>query len=84
MRKNLRMALLFVCLVLVAALANAQDAGTLIRGTVTDDQGVTLPGVTVTAKNVNAITGANGNYLIRVPAGTKTIKFTYLGNVVFI
>ncbi|HMG09009.1 MAG TPA: carboxypeptidase-like regulatory domain-containing protein, partial [Mucilaginibacter sp.] len=67
MRKILRIALLFVCCILVAAVANAQDTGTLIRGTVTDDQGVTLPGVTVTAKNVNAITGANGNYLIRVP-----------------
>ncbi len=73
------MALLFVCFILVAALANAQDTGTLIRGTVTDDQGVTLPGVTVTAKNVNAITGGNGSYLIRVPAGTKTLRFTYIG-----
>lgn len=79
MRKILRIALLFVCCILVAAVANAQDTGTLIRGTVTDDQGVTLPGVTVTAKNVNAITGANGNYLIRVPAGTITLRFTYVG-----
>lgn len=79
MRKILRIALLFVCFILVAALAKAQSTGTLIRGTVTDDQGETLPGVTVSAKSVNAITGVNGTYLIRVPAGTITLKFSYVG-----
>jgi TonB-linked SusC/RagA family outer membrane protein len=52
-----------------------------IRGTVKDENGTTLPGVSVVAKETNtvAITDANGNYTIATPAGAKTLKFSFVG-----
>lgn len=80
MGKILRMALLFISLFMCAA-AMAQGQGTVIKGTVTDDKGVTLPGVTVTVKGtqVNAITDINGKYSIEVPPAGKSLVFTFIG-----
>ena len=80
MRKILRMALLFVFLLMcISAMAQAQ--GTVIKGTVKDDRGLTLPGVTITVKGTqtNAISDINGKYSITLPAAAKTLVFTFLG-----
>src|SRR5476651_619001 len=80
MGKILRMVLLFVSLFSYAALM-AQNQETVIKGTVTDEKGVTLPGVTVTVKGLqtNAITDVNGAYSIKVASGAKTLIFRFIG-----
>lgn len=80
MRKILRLALLFTILVLSAA-AMARAQGTVIKGTVSDDKGVTLPGVSVTVKGTptGAVTDVNGNYTITVPPAGKSLVFTFIG-----
>ena len=80
MGKILRMVLLFVSLFSCADLM-AQNQATVIKGTVTDDKGVTLPGVTVTIKGLqtNAITDVNGAYSIKVPSGARTLIFRFIG-----
>ena len=80
MGKFLRMALLFISLIMCAR-AQAQNQGTVIKGTVTDDKGVTLPGATVAVKGtqVRAATDANGNYSIQVPATGKVLVYTFVG-----
>src|ERR1700744_6790691 len=82
MRKVLQMAMLFMVLFACTA-AYAQTGGsiTTIKGIVSDDQGVTLPGVTVTLKGspVNAATDINGKYSINIPSGSKTLIFSFVG-----
>ncbi len=81
MGKILRMALLFISLLMCAS-AMAQDQGTVIKGTVTDDNGATLPGVTVKVEGakINTITDVNGKYSLRVPPTAKTlVLFTFIG-----
>ncbi len=80
MRKILRIALLFASF-FVCARSMAQTGSTAIRGTVSDEKGVTLPGVTVTVKDAqaNAITDVNGNYTINVPAAGKVLVFSFIG-----
>jgi hypothetical protein len=80
MRKILRIALLFMSL-LICAGVRAQNQGTVIKGTVTDEKGVTLPGATVTVKGakINAITDIDGKYSIQVPAAGKTLVFSFIG-----
>jgi TonB-linked SusC/RagA family outer membrane protein len=74
------MVLLFISL-LVCASAMAQGQGTAVKGTVTDEKGVTLPGVSVTVKGtqVSTITDVNGNYNIHVPPTGKSLVFTFIG-----
>ncbi len=52
-----------------------------ITGTVTDDKGETLIGVSVMAKgtNVGTVTDLDGNYSLSVPNNAKTLISTYLG-----
>lgn len=80
MRKILRIALLFMSL-LICAGVRAQNQGTVIKGTVTDEKGVTLPGATVTVKGakINAITDIDGKYSIQVPPAGKTLVFSFIG-----
>ncbi|TWJ02348.1 TonB-linked SusC/RagA family outer membrane protein [Mucilaginibacter frigoritolerans] len=80
MGKILRMALLFISLVMCFTVM-AQTPGTAIKGTVTDDKGVTLPGVSVAVKGttVGAITDVNGNYSITVPSSGKILVFSFIG-----
>ncbi|MEO6632334.1 MAG: carboxypeptidase-like regulatory domain-containing protein, partial [Mucilaginibacter sp.] len=80
MRKILRIVLLFMSVFVCARLA-AQAQGTAIKGTVTDEKGVTLPGVTVTVKDarINANTDINGAYNITAPATGKTLIFSFIG-----
>jgi hypothetical protein len=61
--------------VLAAAVGNAQSTTGTLRGTVTDDTGVALPGVTVEAVNddsgfrTSATTEASGFFNLSVPPG---------------
>lgn len=59
---------------------NFQLSDSTITGSVKDDKGETLPGVTVAVKGSNVITqtNANGNFSINV-APNATLVFTYLG-----
>jgi TonB-linked SusC/RagA family outer membrane protein len=80
MGKILRIALLFISM-LTCASVMAQTGGTVIKGTVTDDKGVTLPGATVSVKGMQpkAITDVNGNYSIQVPSGGTILVFSFIG-----
>ena len=78
MKATLRVFLVF-CL-LAPAFAFAQS-GTL-RGTVTDELGLGMPGATVVIETLKIGTAAdvNGNYIMYdVPAGTYAVEFRYLG-----
>jgi TonB-linked SusC/RagA family outer membrane protein len=81
MGKFLRIALLFVFCMYLCSAVRAQGNATTIRGTVYDDKGLTLPGVTVTIKNSkgNGITGVDGKYSITVPATAQTLIYTFIG-----
>jgi len=54
-----------------------------VRGTVSDEQGGTLPGVNVTVKGteIGVITDLNGKYQIKVPDENSIIKFSFIGFV---
>ena len=80
MGKILRTVLLFISF-LVCARVMAQNQGTVIKGTVTDEKGVTMPGVTVTVKGTNTktVTNINGFYAVEVPSGAKSLLFTFIG-----
>src|SRR5579875_1577836 len=83
MGKILRRAMLFVsCIVIMFSPARAQNgAGTVVRGTVKDNQGGSLPGVTVKVKGtkVAVVTNVEGNYSVNVPAGSNTLVFSFVG-----
>jgi len=53
----------------------------IIKGTVTDSKGVTLPGVSVKLKGAmtSSSTDANGKYSIIVPDGNAILSFSYIG-----
>ncbi len=80
MGKILRIVSLFITL-FICAQVYAQTQGTVIKGTVSDDKGVTLPGATVTVKGTktSAVTDINGKYTIQVADGSKTLVFTFIG-----
>jgi TonB-linked SusC/RagA family outer membrane protein len=80
MGKFLRMALLFVFCVAYTHVW-AQGSETIVTGTVSDDNGETLPGVTVTVKDnkVSTVTNVNGRYSIRVPATGKVLVMSFIG-----
>ncbi|WP_210419382.1 TonB-dependent receptor [Pedobacter sp. KBS0701] len=52
-----------------------------ISGTVSDEKGVTLPGVAVNVKGTkqSTITDINGKYKISLPAGSTTLVFSFVG-----
>jgi TonB-linked SusC/RagA family outer membrane protein len=72
-----KLTLIVVMLLTGCALALAQ---TKVSGVVKDDQGITLPGVTVTEKGTtNAVTtDANGKYTITA-TGNGTLVFSFIG-----
>ncbi|MDN5285307.1 MAG: SusC/RagA family TonB-linked outer membrane protein [Mucilaginibacter sp.] len=80
MRKILRLALLFVSLFLCSR-AEAQNQATIIKGTVTDEKGVTLPGVSVAVKDskVAVTTDLDGKYSITLPPNAKILSFSFIG-----
>lgn len=70
---TLLVALLFLCLQ-----ANAQFR---ITGTVSDEGGETLIGVSILVKGTTrgTISDIDGNYAIEVPGSTAVIEFSYTG-----
>jgi TonB-linked SusC/RagA family outer membrane protein len=80
MAKCLRIVLLFMSLFISAAVS-AQNQGALIKGTITDEKGVTLPGVSILVKGTNrsTVSDINGNYSITIPAGAKILVFSFIG-----
>ncbi|WP_461448783.1 SusC/RagA family TonB-linked outer membrane protein [Mucilaginibacter sp.] len=83
MRKILQMAMLFMALhVYAPAFSQTQQNVTTIKGTVSDDQNVTLPGVTVSLKgsNIAVVTDINGHYSINIAQSQNAIlRFTFIG-----
>lgn len=70
--------MLFACL---SALASFGQQQRQVTGVVSDQQGVTIPGVTVLVKSTNSKTStdAKGRFKISVPEGKVTLVFTYVG-----
>lgn len=62
---------------------NAQAQGRLITGTVTDDGGDFLPGVSVIVKGTSKGTTTNnqGQYSLNVPTGNQTMVFSFVGMI---
>lgn len=75
MRKLL---LLFMVLIVAASSAMAQKT---VTGTVTDDSGAPLPGVTAVVKGttVGTVTNVDGVYNLSVPQNAKTLQFSFIG-----
>lgn len=64
------------------ALANLAMAQETVRGTVTDELGLVLPGVNVyiEAQSIIAATDASGQYfLVNVPTGTHKVIYSFIG-----
>ncbi|MFD1257820.1 SusC/RagA family TonB-linked outer membrane protein [Mucilaginibacter terrae] len=80
MGKILRIALLLV-ICMAYNQVWAQIAGTTVSGTVSDEKGETLPGVTVTVKEaqISAITNVNGQFSLNVPATGRVLRFSFVG-----
>lgn len=80
MGKILRSVLLFASF-FICVTALAQTGGIVVRGTVTDEKGITLPGVTVSVKDaqVNALTNVDGKYSITVPEQGRVLIFSFIG-----
>ena len=78
-------ALLFLGSLGLAAVAGAQTTTGTVRGTVKDEGGGPLPGVTVTAVNDDsgetrvAVTGPDGFFNVSVPPGNYTVKVELQG-----
>lgn len=64
-----------------ASLGRPSDVKALIKGVVSDEKGNTLPGATVSVKGtqLGTTTDVNGAYSINLPAGAKTLVFSFIG-----
>jgi TonB-linked SusC/RagA family outer membrane protein len=80
---SLIQALLLIVTASLATAGNKTDDLYLIAvsGKVTDDQGVSLPGVNVLVKGtaVGTTTDANGDYTLNVEDGSGTLVFSFIG-----
>jgi hypothetical protein len=81
-----RLALACALAAIVAPLADAQEITATITGTVADESGAMLPGVTVTARNTStgwtkeAVTTGTGRYTLPfLPVGTYDLGFALSG-----
>ncbi|GAB2801044.1 TonB-dependent receptor [Rhabdobacter roseus] len=79
--KNLTLSRFLVPLLLLLAGHVAQAQGTSVRGTITDDKGDALPGVTVVLRGTaqGSISDAEGRYTLEVPSTQETLIFSYVG-----
>lgn len=71
----------FVFAVMMAFSSGAWAQQRTIRGTVTDEAGSPLPGVTVVVQGTTTgtVTNLDGEYQLDVPATANTLVFTYIG-----
>lgn len=80
MRKNFyKLILCYLLLCLSVLVAAAQERR--VTGVVTDQEGITLPGVTIAVKGTSAktVTDAKGKFFITVPSGSNVLVFTFIG-----
>ncbi len=75
---------LFLSVVFVLTMASqifAQQASKTVTGTVRDDKGETIPGVSVTVKGTTkgAITDVQGHYSVKVSGTDATLVFSFVG-----
>lgn len=73
---------LMLFLFVSSAMATTNSAAAIIvKGKVIDDEGLPLPGVSVSVKNEKsaAVTDLNGNYSVSVAGKTSVIMFSFLG-----
>jgi TonB-linked SusC/RagA family outer membrane protein len=68
-------------LLVLTTLVTPTLAQTIVRGTVKDETGTSMPGVNVLVKNttVGTATDAGGTYSISVPEGSTTLVFSFIG-----
>ncbi|WP_129713994.1 SusC/RagA family TonB-linked outer membrane protein [Pedobacter sp. SYP-B3415] len=66
-----------------AGLANAQTAGQRVAGTVSDEAGAALPGVTVLLKGSTTavVTDDQGAYTIRINSAQDVLRFAMVGKI---
>ncbi len=78
--KGLTKATMLFAFVLLSIVSFAQNEN-LIKGTVTDPDGNTLPGATVAVKGtaVGTTTDISGNYTLKVPKGANSLVFSFVG-----
>jgi len=64
-----------------SAMYAQEETGITVTGTVTDSQGVPLPGVNIKEQNTTngTLTDFDGNYTITVSDGEATLVFSYVG-----
>ncbi|MBL7965948.1 MAG: SusC/RagA family TonB-linked outer membrane protein [Prolixibacteraceae bacterium] len=62
-------------------LTQSEQQKKVVKGRVTDENGESIPGVSVLLKGTNAgtITDAEGNYTLEVPADGKILVFSFVG-----
>ena len=72
--------LLFLLMVFVATISSTMAQKT-VTGTVTDDIGAPLPGVTVFIKGtaIGSVTNIDGVYTLSVPNDAKSLMFSFIG-----
>ena len=71
--------LFLLFLLIFSSIINAQSDKLKISGTVTDAQGKSIPGVTVTFEDTNTTTDLEGKYAISVKNSKSILRFTYIG-----
>jgi TonB-dependent starch-binding outer membrane protein SusC len=81
MKKNRRIQFVTVLLPLLFFSLWSFGQALTVHGTVKDESGTSIPGVTVLVKGttVGTTTGEKGDYSISVPSGAKILKFSYVG-----
>jgi hypothetical protein len=83
---RVRTVLAVLCVLALAGVASAQSTTGTISGRVVDGQGLSMPGVTVTATSPNlqgtreTVTSENGDYILTLlPSGTYMLSFELAG-----
>lgn len=80
---NVKMATRLATLLLLLAFAGSAFAQRTVTGTVKDAaNGTTIPGVNVAVKGVKGVgvaTSIDGTFSIKLPAGTQTLVFSFVG-----
>jgi TonB-linked SusC/RagA family outer membrane protein len=75
--KKIALLLAFFIIGLTVAMAQTKE----ITGSVTSDDGGTMPGVSISVKgtSLGTITDMNGKYFLKVPNDAKTLVFSFVG-----
>jgi len=83
MRKILRASFLLAFLLVNMFRLSAQVSSTVVQGTITDEKGVTLPGVSITVKGttLGVLSDIEGKYSIPVPSNKNILVFSSIGMV---